>query len=99
MITVVRTINVQQGQQEAAIAWVNKMAAYIKETYPPVQPSIVRNLSGAVNQLHWIVNWESLSAWEKHREKLAQDPKFHQIAAENKGLFVSTTDNLYETVV
>lgn len=98
MITVVRTFDVQQGKLQEAIAWATKMAAYQKETGSPSQPSVVRNINGAIDQLYYVVNWESLAIWEEWIKKGRQDPQLQQLLAERDTVFVAETVNLYETV-
>lgn len=99
MITVVRTLDVQHGKLQEAIAWATKMVAYQKETGSPSQRSVVRNINGAIHQLYYVANWESLAVWEEHIKKGRENPELQELLAERDTIFVAETVNLYETVV
>ena len=97
MITVVRTYIIQQGKHQEAIEKATKAAAHANETYP-AQARVVRNINGPDNQLHYVVDWESLAMWEASKAKGTEDAKLLALFAELGALCEGQTINLYQTV-
>ena len=98
MITVIRTYTIQPGKRAEAFAEVAKRAAYIPGKYGGSNVTVLRNMAGPSNQVHAISNWESLAAWEEGRKKIAQDAEIQEMLAQARGMFLSVTITLYESI-
>ena len=97
MITVVRTYTIQKGKQQEAIACATKAAAHANVTYPG-QARVVRNINGPANQLHYVMDWESLATWEASVAEGKDDVQLMALFAELGSLCENQTLNLYKTV-
>ena len=92
MITVVRTLTVQDGKRAEALVWVGEVAAY-------AEVQALRSLSGPQNQLHLVANYESLAAWEADEQKLLVQPEFLELVEQRHDLFTNDhTVNIYEAL-
>ena len=101
MITAVRTANFQEGKAPAAIEWALKVANYIKESQGwDIQ--VMQNVTGMINQVHWVSTHESLGTFEERGAQLFADAGLQALIAEatEAQLLVgsSLTDALYRSV-
>ena len=78
------------------------MAGYLNEKYPSAKVQVIRNVNGRLDQVHWMVSYESLADMEELGKQLQEDAGYGELVAEaqGKGLFDGSTivDNLYATV-
>ena len=98
MLTVIRTYTTQPEKRKEAVAHIAKQAALIPGKYGGRDARVLRNVTGPSNQVHVIVNWESLAAWDEGQKKIAQDAELQELVAQGKGLILSVTRTLYESV-
>ena len=98
MITVIRTYTIQPEKRAEAFAHVAKQAAYIPGKYGGSNTSVLRNVAGPSNQVHSVSNWESLAAWEEGQKQIAQDAEIQEMVAQGRGMFLSVTIALYESI-
>lgn len=98
MITIVRTIEITPGKEKEATEIARKQGQYINDHYAKTQ--VMRNIGGQLNQLHWVVNYESLVAMEAFRKKITADADFQVLIAKGEGLFVggSAFDSIFEVI-
>ena len=101
VITAVRTANFQEGKAPAAIEWALKVANYINENHG-WNVQVTQNVTGMLNQVHWVSTHESLGTLDERGAQLNADAGFQALIAEaaEAQLFVgsSITDALYRSV-
>ena len=101
MITAVRTANIHEGKAPAAIEWALKAAHYINEKHG-WNVQVMGNVTGMVNQIHWVSTHESLGVFEEKGTQLWADEGFLALVAEGTEaqLLVgsSITDTLFRSL-
>ena len=100
MIYLMRSARAQQGRSQAALPWAFEVADYLNENYPEVTVEVWRNISGPIDQVHWVARYESLAALEETRTKLEKDDTYQKLVGGFQSIFVleSAVDNIYATV-
>jgi hypothetical protein len=100
MVYLVRSARAQQGLAQAALPWAIQIANYVNENYPETHIEVLRNISGPIDQVHWVAKYESLAAMEETKKKLDKDDVYQELTAKFQSIFVlsSAVDNHYETV-
>jgi quinol monooxygenase YgiN len=77
------------GQEEAAMEWMRRQAAYTTRKYPSANSILLRNVTGALQRLTLVETWESLAAWEAAAKDIAAQPDFQALVAEVPALFIA----------
>ena len=100
MVYLVRSARAQQGRSQAALPWAFEVATYLNENYPQVNVKVLRNISGPIDQVHWVARYESLAALEETRNTMAKDETYQKLVGAFQSIFVleSAVDNIYATV-
>ena len=100
MIMFVRTLDVQFGKMKEAVAWAKKRLAFYTDIGAPGERHVVRNINGNVDQLYIVYYFESLAVFDELDNKMQsnQDPKYQELGAESKTIFLANTRNFYETI-
>ena len=84
-----------------AIEWAVKVANLVNSKYPD-SIQVLRNISGNVQQVHWVVSGESLGQIERMMADIFADAEYQALLAEtrSKGLFVqgSVSDSYFQSV-
>ena len=81
MFVVARTIEIRDGKEMPAVEHALKIASYLKESLDwDVQ--VMRNVSGQLNQIHWVVNFESMAEYEAESNRAVGDETLGQMIAE-----------------
>ena len=75
MIVTVRTFTIEQGKQEEAIAAQVEIANYINDNHG-ANTHVERNITGPLNKIYAIGEYESLAALESVQKKVRADEKF-----------------------
>jgi hypothetical protein len=101
MITWVRTADVRDGKALPAVEFGLKVAGYVNDKFG-LEVSLERNVTGMLNQLHWVVTYDSLAAFEEIVAATSADEGYQQLLAEatEKELFFakSVVDKLYQSI-
>ena len=84
--------------EEEAMKWLRRLAKYWNENLSG-NVEILRHISGAWNQVHWVGSHDSLEEWARAEKKVNEDQGFQAIYEESKGknYFTDTESTLYET--
>ena len=100
MIYNVRSGEILDGKMAAAMEFAVKVASYVNANYPGLNVQVLRNVSGLVNQVHWVASYESLAALEEANAEINADPGYQEIVATAEGLFAASTHVIrtYRTV-
>jgi len=100
MVYLVRSARAQQGRAQVALPWAVQVANYLNEHYPEMNVQVVRNVNGPIDQVHWLVRYESLAVLEATRKKLDNDDDYQELVGAFQSIFVlsSAVDNIYATV-
>lgn len=101
MITVVRTTPFFQGKEREAMEWSIQAEKILREKCS-WKGQIMVNISGPVNQVHWVSTYASLAeseAWDKEMQKNDAMQNLLKEAGE-RNLFESSgvKDHFYSTV-
>jgi hypothetical protein len=101
MITWVRTAEIRDGKRLEAVQWALKTAAYVNETFD-LNVTVQSNVSGQLNQLHWVATYESMADFEEASSKIFEDAGYQQLAREatEQQLYFgsSLNDSFYRTI-
>jgi hypothetical protein len=100
MIYYTRSAEILDGKNAAAMEFAVKVASYVNDNYPGLNVRVLSNVSGQVNQVHWVSGYESLAALEETSAKIGADSGYQEIVATAEGLFAASTHvtHLYRTV-
>lgn len=79
MIYRIRTITLNSKDVAASRAKFIEAAAYINANYPEVTSEILVNISGSLNQIHWVTKCESLAVLEQYESNRNQDEAWRKI--------------------
>jgi len=98
MITLVRTTTVMPGKAVEARAFANEIGGVVSR----VTNNTVRvgmRIGGNVNELCWIVQFDSLAQLEEQMGKWVSNAEFQAAAKRTEGLFVpgSVNDQIFQT--
>lgn len=101
MFTWVRTADIRDGKALPAVEFGLKIAGYVKDRFG-LEVSLERNVTGKINQLHWVVTYDSLASFEEIVAATNADDGYQQLLVEatEKELFFanSVVDNLYQSI-
>ena len=101
MILTVRTTPITQGKIAEAMDFASKGRTVLREKCG-WQGDVVSNLSGNINQIHWIGRFESLAAFEAWRQDMETNDDYNSLLKESAdlGLFVTSAvaDTFYQEV-
>ncbi|MGB3716088.1 MAG: hypothetical protein WA996_16810 [Candidatus Promineifilaceae bacterium] len=101
MITWVRTAEIRDGKALPAIEFGLKVAGYVNDKFG-LNVTVERNVTGKLNQLHWVVTYDSLAAFEEAAAATSADEGYQQLLAEsseNELFFAnSVVDNLFQSI-
>jgi len=100
MIYRIRTITLTGKELGTSRAKFVEAATYINANYPEVTSEILVNISGSLNQIHWVTRCESLAVLEQYEAKRNQDAKWQNIVQEwlSKVEPQDLVDNFYTIV-
>ena len=102
MITSVRTADINDGMAQAAFTWAVKVSHYINDNVDGVEVEVMRNVGGAVYQVHWVSRYASLAEYERLWGALEADAGYQALIDEARGagffIGMSIEDQLYATV-
>ncbi len=102
MITYVRSAEAERGTVNDAVAWAVQVANWINGKFPDTTVQVMRNISGSIHGLHWVLNAESLGEFEQIMGQIEADSDYQNMITEarEKGYFVqgSLQDNYYRSV-
>ena len=74
MIVTVRTLTIEEGKQEEAIAALVEIANYINDNHG-ANTHVERNITGPLNKVYMVGEYESLAALEGVQKKVRADEK------------------------
>ncbi|MGB3715759.1 MAG: hypothetical protein WA996_15135 [Candidatus Promineifilaceae bacterium] len=101
MFSWVRTVDIRDGKALPAIEFGLKIAGYVNDKFG-LNVAVQRNVTGMVNQLHWVVIYDSLTSFEEATAATTADEGYQQLLAESaeKELFFanSAVDSLYQSI-
>jgi hypothetical protein len=101
MITWVRTAEIRDGKRLEAVQWALKTAAYVNNAFD-LNITVQSNVSGQLNQLHWVGTYESMAGYDEAASKIFEDAGYQQLAREavDQELYFgsSITDSFYRTI-
>jgi hypothetical protein len=100
MIYLLRSARALQGEAPLALPFAVEVANYLNEHYPEISIEVWRNVSGPIDQVHWVARYESLADMESVRQRLEQDDAYQELVGGFQSIFVldSAADSIYETV-
>ena len=102
MITQVRTATVHDGKLPEAVEFGLEVVALVNEKFPELSPQLMRNVGGALYELHWVTTTETLASYDELTKSLEADPDYQELVGEIRaaGIFVASSlvDSLYETI-
>jgi hypothetical protein len=77
-----------------------EVANYVNEHYPDVHMEVWRNIDGPIDQVHWVIRYESLAAVELTKDKLDQDDAYQELVGAFQSIFdlSSANDRHYKVV-
>jgi len=101
MYTWVRSTRISSGKQPQATEWALEIAGYVNGKFG-LNAIVEVNVTGHINEIHWVVKYDSLADLEQARMATIADEGMQQrlaVSAE-QGLFVenSAVDNIYQTI-
>lgn len=100
MIYRIRTITLARKELSQSQAHFVDAANYVNSKYPEVTSEILLNISGSLNEIHWLTKCDSLATLEAYEAKRDQDPEWQAIV--QKWIAESSpqdiVDNFYEIV-
>jgi hypothetical protein len=101
MITFARSADIKDGKGMAAVEWALKVTSYLNKNFD-MDTQLMQNVTGAVNQLHWVTTFDSLASLEVAIAKLNEDEGYLQHIAEANEMELfhggSIVDHLYRTI-
>ena len=99
MIYFSRTVNVNAGKMPESMEWSQRVVAYANENVG-TSFRILQNVTGPLNQIHFVNTLPSLGALDEANNKFATDEGYAALAMEamQKELFGHMEDHLYRTV-
>ena len=102
MVTNVLSAKIHDGKLVDTVAWALKLAAYVNEHVPGANLQVVRNVGGAMYELHWVGTAESLAAYDELNKRINADEGYQKLLNEGREqrlvIGSSVTERLYETV-
>jgi len=95
-----RTGEVAQGKVEEGLRWALKVAEHVNKTSREIHVEVLNNISGRLDQIHWIMRSESLASFEEVISKIDADDKYQAFVREanDQGLFTKIVDELYRVI-
>jgi len=78
-VTLHRTAQVKQGKNEAAVAWAREITAYVNEHFPGHSVRTYSETFGDLGTIHWLVNYESLAAYEEVVAMISADAGYQAL--------------------
>lgn len=102
MVRWTRTAAAQDGKEPQAFEWAVRVAKYVSDNFAGAQVLVLRNLSGPIFQIHWVVDYESLADLERVLQQVEGDAGYQDLLTESRDadLFDSRTvvDNYYISI-
>jgi hypothetical protein len=102
MVTWVRSADIHDGKINEAFTWAVKVAAYINKKFKGADVQVMRNVGGALYQVHWVCSYDSMAAYEELWKKVEGDRGYNSLLTEirKKRALIGTSvvDSFYETV-
>lgn len=100
MIYRIRTITLTRKEIIQSKSVFIDAANYVNSKYPEVTSEILINISGSLNQIHWLTKCDSLATLEAYEEKRNQDPEWLTIAQKwfAEASPQDMVDNFYEVM-
>ena len=89
MFTIIRSIHIAAGQQEAATKWAVEVAGYLNQAFPGHNIRAHREWFGTNGAIYWIAEHESLADIEATRRKWFADSGYLNRLKESHTLFVA----------
>ena len=99
MITEIRTFTIQRTKRAEAIAYITEMNDHVTGKHGGRDARIVHKVTGPTNEVHVIVNWESLAAWAASQKRIPQDAEMQAIVTQAaQGIILYASSMVYESV-
>ena len=99
MIYRVISINIAEGKEKEATAFIKKTTDYINIKYPSTKAHVVRNRQGG-SRVHVIEKYTTWDSWEATIAKLKRDEEWQAMEADSRHLYISESfaENFYEVI-
>lgn len=102
MIYWVRTASISGNAMDAGFAWAVKVAGWVNGKLPGANVQVLRNVSGPLQEVRWIMTADSLAELEQRTAAVEGDAEYQAMIAEARsgGLFVQGTlrDSIFRTI-
>ena len=98
MIYHTNTVAINPGKMGAAMAWMAKAVAHLREHHG-VEASVLRNLGGASNEVHFLTRHDSLTTFDAYIAAVSADEALGAILMEavNDRLWDKSEERFYRT--
>lgn len=99
MIYRVISIDIAEGKNEEATAFIKKTTDYINAKYPKTKAHVVRNRKGSP-RVHVIESYATWETWESTIAELKVDAAWQAMEADSRHLYVaeSFAENFYDVI-
>ena len=101
MVYLWQSCMIKEGKRQEAWQQAAKIAAYAKENYSEhVSLEVLRNTNGPAYQVHCLIRFESLAAFEETSTKWFSDPVVQELNEEGEKSWVDSSfvNNFFATV-
>lgn len=95
MITEMVTVECYHAKKKGTSVWLNKVARYFNEHELGQVVQVMHHISGPTNQLHIVINFESMSEYEQKRKKRQEDPGLQTLMEERHDLVTNSTHHFF----
>jgi hypothetical protein len=92
MIYTLRTVQIAQGKRAEALEFAQRHTKWAREKYAKRNPRLLEDVLGDHTVLHWLLEFESLAAWEAHRDAINADKEYEAFMAESRKKLLFTVD-------
>jgi len=98
MVYLVRTAHIINDWEKVGELY-RDLSTHIKEKYEQVKDSyFLLNIAGPVDQIHWVIAFDSLADEESYAHKVMDDPKYVEAMKMTMDLMSPPVDRLYRKI-
>jgi hypothetical protein len=100
MVYLTRTTLIKENKWREALDNAIEMNTYAQKDPLVVNAEVIQGITGDLNRIYWVAQFNSLADEEKWAEQTRTDTKYMEFMSKSMGLFVenSTVDNLFRTL-